>query len=135
MTSVDEISAILDNLVGQSVSSETSDLITESEIINFATALEEKNFSFALPTFGITLSALQHQYLLKDSGLNWDRSVHGEQAFEIFKPITAGISLRCESRVESARQTSRNVIVLVRSDLLSGSELIVSGWRTSVFRK
>ena len=62
------------------------------------------------------------------------RVVHGDQRFEIKRPIVAGDIFRCSSTIESARNVAGNEIVTVRSDLNSGSELVVSTWSTLVVR-
>jgi hydroxyacyl-ACP dehydratase HTD2-like protein with hotdog domain len=72
--------------------------------------------------------------LLQDSGLDWTRVVHGDQKFEIKRPIVAGDVLHCSSTIESARNVAGNEIVTVRSDLNSATELVVSTWSTLVVR-
>jgi hypothetical protein len=66
--------------------------------------------------------------------LDWSRLVHGDQRFEINRPIKAGDSLTCSSTIESYRVAAGNEIVTVRGDLFSASELVVSTWSTLVVR-
>ena len=122
------------DLVGRTVAGTTATLITQESITAFAHSLGEENVSFAPPTFAITISLEQSQALLQSSGLDWNRVVHGDQRFEIHRPIVAGDQLRCDCTIESARVVAGNEIVTVRCDLISGEELVVSSWSTLVFR-
>ena len=94
----------------------------------------EKNIDVAPPTFSISITLEQSQKLLQDSGLDWTRVVHGEQKFEIKRPIIAGDKLTCSSTIETYRVVAGNEIVTVRSDLNTESELVVSTWSTLVVR-
>jgi hydroxyacyl-ACP dehydratase HTD2-like protein with hotdog domain len=82
----------------------------------------------------MSITLEQSQSLLQDSGLDWTRVVHGDQRFEIKRPIVAGDQFHCSSTIESARNVAGNEIVTVRSDLNSGSDLVVSTWSTLVVR-
>jgi hypothetical protein len=122
------------DLVGCTFTGATSTKITQEAITAFAHALGEENISVAPPTFGITVTLAQSQTVLKDSGLDWTRVVHGDQRFEIHTPIVAGMSLTCDCTIESARVVAGNEIVSVKADLLSDAKLIASTWATLVFR-
>ena len=67
-------------------------------------------------------------------GVDWTRLVHGDQKFEIFRPIVAGDVFRCSATIETLRVAAGNEIVSVRSDLHNGTELVVSSWSTLVVR-
>ncbi|CAB4343851.1 unannotated protein [freshwater metagenome] len=110
--------------------------VTQSEIQGFASVIGETDFSVAPPTFSIRITLEQSQSLLSDPsvGLDWSRVVHGDQKFEIFRPIVAGDQLRCSSTIENYKVAAGNEIVTVRSDLHSGEELVVSTWSTLVVR-
>jgi hypothetical protein len=69
-----------------------------------------------------------------DVNLDWSRLVHGDQRFEINRPIKAGDSFTCSSTIESYRVAAGNEIVSVRGDLFSESELVVSTRSTLVVR-
>ena len=121
-------------LVGRTFTGADSTLVTQESIAAFAAVVGETNVDVAPPTYAISITLNQSQTLLQDSGLDWTRVVHGDQRFEIFRPIVAGDSLVCSSTIESARVMAGNEIVSVRSDLHSGSELVVSTWSTLVVR-
>ena len=122
------------DLVGRTFTSADSVTVTREAIENFASVIGETNLEIAPPTFSITITLDQSQKLLQDSGLDWTRVVHGDQRFEIKRPIVAGDILISSSTIESARIVSGNEIVSVRSDLHDGSELVVSTWSTLVVR-
>jgi acyl dehydratase len=122
------------DLVGRTFTSADSVTVTKEAIQKFAEAVGETNFDIAPPTFAISITLDKSQTLLQDSGLDWTRVVHGDQRFEIKRPIVAGDTFQCSSTIESARNMAGNEIVSVRSDLISGSELVVSTWSTLVVR-
>jgi acyl dehydratase len=122
------------DLVGRTFTGADSVTVTSEAIKNFALVVGETNFEIAPPTFSISITLDQSQNLLQDSGLDWTRVVHGDQKFEIKRPIVAGDTFICSSTIESARNVAGNEIVTVRSDLHSGNELVVSTWSTLVVR-
>jgi hypothetical protein len=122
------------DLVGRTFTSADSVTVTQESISKFAGVIGEPNTQVAPPTFAISITLDQSQKLLQESGLDWTRVVHGDQRFEISRPIVAGDVFLCSSTIESARNVAGNEIVSVRSDLHSGSELVVSTWSTLVVR-
>jgi hydroxyacyl-ACP dehydratase HTD2-like protein with hotdog domain len=66
--------------------------------------------------------------------LDWTRVVHGDQRFEIKKPIVAGDIFKCTSTIESYKVSDENEFVVIRSDLNSDDQLAVSTWSTLVVR-
>ena len=96
----------------------------------------EDDLTVAPPTFSIRISLEQSQEILSDPsvGLDWSRVVHGDQKFEIARPIVAGDVLTCSSTIENYKVLAGNEIVSVRSDLRVGEELAVSTWSTLVVR-
>ena len=122
------------DLVGRTFTSADSVTVTKEAIQKFAEVVGETNFDIAPPTFAISITLEKSQSLLQDSGLDWTRVVHGDQRFEIKRPIVAGDIFKCSSTIECARTMAGNEIVSVRSDLISGSELVVSTWSTLVVR-
>ena len=122
------------DLVGRTFTSADSVTVTKEAIQKFAEVVGETKFDIAPPTFAISITLDKSQSLLQDSGLDWTRVVHGDQRFEIKRPIVAGDVFKCSSTIESARTMAGNEIVSVRSDLISGSELVVSTWSTLVVR-
>ena len=110
--------------------------VSQSQINSFCAILPESNTTVAPPTFSIRITLEQSQEILSspEIGLDWSRVVHGDQRFEIKRPIIAGDSFTCSSTIESYKVSSGNEIVSVRSDLHSNNELVVSTWSTLVVR-
>ena len=122
------------DLVGRTFTSADSVTVTKEAIQKFAEVIGETNFDIAPPTFAISITLEKSQSLLQESGLDWTRVVHGDQRFEIKRPIVSGDIFQCSSTIESARNMAGNEIVSVRSDLISASEVVVSTWSTLVVR-
>lgn len=122
------------DLVGRTFTSADSVTVTKEAIQKFAEVIGATNFDIAPPTFAISITLEKSQSLLQESGLDWTRVVHGDQRFEIKRPIVAGDVFQCSSTIESARNMAGNEIVSVRSDLISASEVVVSTWSTLVVR-
>ena len=121
-------------IIGRTFPGADSTIVTPESIAAFAAVVGETNLEVAPPTFAISITLDQSQTLLQDCGLDWTRVVHGDQRFEIFRPIVAGDELICSSTIESARVMAGNEIVSVRSDLHFGAELVASTWSTLVVR-
>ncbi len=122
------------DIVGRTFTGVNTFTVTQESIIEFCAAIGEQDFTIAPPTYTIKISLAESQVFLKESGLNWDRVVHGDQKFEIYQPIVGGDLLLCSSTVESARVVAGNEIVTVRADLHRGSEHVASSWATLVAR-
>ncbi len=110
--------------------------VTQSEIDSFAAVIGELETSVAPPTFSIRISLSQYESILTqpEIGVDWTRLVHGDQKFEIHRPIVAGDTLTCSATIETLRVAAGNEIISVRSDLHNASELVVSSWSTLVVR-
>lgn len=110
--------------------------VTQDEINSFAAVIGEKNTSVAPPTFSIKISLREFENILTqpEIGLDWTRLVHGDQKFEIYRPIVAGDQFTTSATIENYKIAAGNEIVTVRSDLFSGSEKVVSSWSTLVVR-
>ena len=110
--------------------------VTQSEIDSFAAVIGETNTTFAPPTFSIRISLSQYESILTqpEIGVDWTRLVHGDQKFEIYRPIVAGDTFNCSATIETLRVAAGNEIISVRSDLHNGKELVVSSWSTLVVR-
>jgi len=110
--------------------------VTQSEISAFAEVIGESDFSVAPPTFSIRITLEQSQAILSDPevGLDWSRVVHGDQKFEIHRPIVAGDVFETSATIESHKVLAGNEIVTVRSDLHSKGDLVLSSWSTLVVR-
>ena len=122
------------DVVGRTYKGANSFTVTQESIDEFALAIGEPNTKVAPPTFSIKFSLTEMQAFLQDSGVNWDRVVHGDQRFEIHRPLVAGDIITGESTVESTRVMAGNEFVSVRTDIYSGTELVISSWITLVVR-
>ena len=110
--------------------------VTQEEINSFAAVIGEKNTSVAPPTFSIRISLSEFENILTkpEIGLDWNRLVHGDQKFDIKRPIKAGDVVTCSSTIESVRVVAGNEIISVRSDISTSDELLISSWSTLVIR-
>ena len=110
--------------------------VTQSEIDSFAAVLGETDTTVAPPTFSIRTSLDQLQEILTgpEVGINWERVVHGDQKFEIHRPIVAGDVLTCDATIESYRVAAGNEFINVKSDLRNGQEIVCTNWCTIVVR-
>ena len=110
--------------------------VTQSDIDSFAAVIGEQNRAGAPPTFSIKITLGESQAILSspEVGLDWSRVVHGDQKFEIFRPIVAGDIFETSATIESYKVVAGNEIVTVRSDLKSQGELVISSWSTLVVR-
>ena len=110
--------------------------VTQSEIDAFAAVIGETNTEVAPPTFSIRISLSQYESILTqpEIGVDWTRLVHGDQKFEILRPIVAGDVFTCSATIETLRVAAGNEIISVRSDLHNGTELVVTAWSTLVVR-
>lgn len=110
--------------------------VTQSQIDAFAAVIGETDTRVAPPTYSIRISLSQYESILTqpEIGVDWTRLVHGDQKFEIFRPIVAGDVFTCSATIETLRVAAGNEIVSVRSDLHNGTELVVTSWSTLVVR-
>ena len=122
--------------VGRTFEGAESVTVSQSEIDAFCAVLSENNTTVAPPTFSIRITLEQSQEILSNPeiGLDWSRVVHGDQRFDIKRPIVAGDTFKCSSTIESAREVAGNEIISVRSDISTAEELLVSSWSTLVIR-
>jgi hypothetical protein len=122
--------------VGRTYTGAKSTTISQSEITAFADVLGESNYSVATPTFSIRVSLEQLQEILTgpELGINWERVVHGDQKFEILRPIVAGDILTCDATIESYRVAAGNEFIGVKSDLRNGDEVVSTNRCTIVVR-
>ncbi len=120
--------------VGRTRKNKSTFSVTDSSISAFVKAIDEPNVTSSPPTYGIIISLGPSQQLLVENGLDWSRVVHGDQKFEIHRPLVAGDEISCHSTIENYRSVAGNEIVTVRTDLFSGEELTQSQWTTLVVR-
>jgi hypothetical protein len=122
--------------VGRTYQGAKSTTISQSEITEFAAVFGETDSSVATPTFSIRTSLNQLQEILTapELGINWQRVVHGDQKFEIRRPIVAGDVLSCDATIESYRVAAGNEFINIKSDLRNGDEIVCTNWCTIVVR-
>ena len=122
--------------IGRTFAGTKSITVSQSEIDAFCAVVGESDTTVAPPTFSIRISLDQSEEILTspEVGVKWDRLVHGDQKFEIKRPLKAGDVVRCDSTIESAREVAGNEIITVRSDISSEGELLISSWSTLVIR-
>ena len=122
--------------VGRTFDSADLVTVTQSEIDAFACVIGETDTRVAPPTFSMRITLSQFESILTkpEIGVDWQRLVHGDQKFEIYRPVIAGDTFKCSATIETLRVAAGNEIISVRSDLCNGSELVVSSWATLVVR-
>jgi hypothetical protein len=122
--------------VGRTFDSADLVTVTQSEIDAFASVIGETDTRVAPATFSIRITLSQFESILTkpEIGVDWQRLVHGDQKFEIYRPVIAGDIFKCSATIETLRSVAGNEIISVRSDLHNGSELVVSSWATLVVR-
>ena len=122
--------------VGRTFDSADLVTVTQSDIDAFAGIIGETDTRVAPPTFSIRITLSQFESVLTkpEIGVDWARLVHGDQKFEIYRPVIAGDIFKCSATIETLRSVAGNEIISVRSDLHNGSELVVSSWATLVER-
>ena len=122
--------------VGRTFDSADLVTVTQSDIDTFAAVIGETDTRVAPPTFSIRITLSQFESILTkpEIGVDWARLVHGDQKFEIYRPVIAGDIFKCSATIETLRVAAGNEIISVRSDLHNGSELVVSSWATLVVR-
>ena len=122
--------------IGRTFPGTKSITVSQSEIDAFCAVIGETITTIAPPTFSIRISLDESEAILTspEVGIKWDRLVHGDQRFDIKRPIKADDVLTCSSTIESAREVAGNEIISVRSDISSAGELLVSSWSTLVVR-
>ena len=122
--------------IGRTFAGTKSITVSQSEIDAFCAVIGEIDTTVAPPTFSIRISLDQSEAILTspEVGIKWDRLVHGDQKFEIKRPLKVGDVVRCDSTIESARNVAGNEIITVRSDISNEEELLISSWSTLVIR-
>ena len=125
--------------------------ITRGDIRRFAAALGDANPVYrdraaaqalghrdvvAPPTFLITTGTSSTSGFITDPslGLDYARVVHGEQKFELHRPVCAGDVLETEIRVADIRDAGRNELMQLVTEFRSGDELVATATNTIVSR-
>ncbi len=69
-----------------------------------------------------------------DLGLDYSLVVHGEQRFELHRPVVAGDRLDAEARVDGIRDAGRNELLSVVTEVRSGDERVATTTNVLVSR-
>ena len=90
----------------------------------------------APPTFLILLGFSSAESLITDPelGLDYSLVVHGEQRFELHRPVYAGDVLETEIRVADIRDAGRNELMQLVTEFRSGDEHVATATNTIVSR-
>jgi len=116
-------------------------LVTAEKISAFVKALGDTNPAYsdgtvAPPTFSIvvTMNAMDTAFHDPALRLDYSRLVHSDQKFEYLRPIRVGDELTVRASVEEIKPLGTNEIATFKTDVFSGSELVVTGWSKIVVR-
>ncbi len=120
-------------------------LVGREKIREFATAIGDHNPAYhdvassvalgysdliAPPTFSfvLTMKAMTVAMFDPDIGLDYTRVVHGEQSFELSRPIVAGDEVVVDASIESINGEGRNEFMTVRADIrtTAGEVLVIT---------
>ena len=141
------------DFVGRMVTSSASFEVTRGDIRRFAAAIGDTNPAYrdvaaaqalghldliAPPTFLITLtmSSEGSRDLINEPGLGLDYTmvVHGEEKFELHRPIQAGDLLDSTTTIASIREVGRNELMLLVTEVTSSGEKVATVSNTLVSR-
>ena len=106
--------------------------VEAGKIAEFARAVGLPPSEVAPPTFTMAAGAEALERILAQLALDKRRAVHGEQAFEVLKPILAGMELCAEARilsdeVKDGRRGGRMRVVVIETlwqDAANGDALL-----------
>ena len=139
------------DFVGRTASSSEPFEVTRGDVRRFATAIGDTNPAYhdpaaaqalghrdvvAPPTFLITMGFSTAESLIMDPelGLDYSLVVHGEQRFELHRPVYAGDSLDSEARVDAMRDAGRNELLSIVTEVTSAGERVATTTNTLVSR-
>ena len=139
------------DFVGRSTRSEEPFEVTRGDIRRFALAIGDENPLYldakaaveaghpdviAPPTFLITLGTSGAGTYLHDPelGLRFEMVVHGEQRFDLHRPITAGDVLDSATRIADIRDAGRNELMTLVTEVTSEGEAVATVTNTIVSR-
>jgi acyl dehydratase len=137
--------------VGRSARSSEPFEVTRGDIRRFAVAMGDTNPTYldpkaaaelghpdviAPPTFLITIGASGGAGFLADPalGLRYEMVVHGEQRFDLHRPVRAGDLLESTTRIADIRDAGRNELMTLVSEVTSRGEAIATVTNTIVSR-
>ena len=90
----------------------------------------------APPTFLISMGESSGAGFLADPalGLDFARVVHGEQGFELHRPVCAGDVLASETRIEQIRDAGRNELLILVTEVTRDGQRVATVTNTLVSR-
>jgi acyl dehydratase len=139
------------DFVGRSTRSGEPFEVTRGDIRRFAVAIGDENPAYldpkaaaelgypdviAPPTFLITLGTSGAGTFLADPalGLRFEMVVHGEQRFDLHRPVRAGDQLDATTRIADIRDAGRNELMTLVSDVTCAGEPVATVTNTIVSR-
>ena len=139
------------DFIGRSTRSEEPFEVTRGDIRRFALAIGDENPVYldpkaaveaghpdviAPPTFLITLGTSGAGAYLHDPelGLRFEMVVHGEQRFDLHRPVRAGDLLDSATRIADIRDAGRNELMTLVTDVTSEGEAVATVTNTIVSR-
>ena len=137
--------------VGRSARSDEPFEVTRGDIRRFATAIGDANPVYvdreaakaaghpdviAPPTFLITLGMSGGAGFLADPalGLRFEMVVHGEQRFDLHRPVRAGDQLDSDTRIADIRDAGRNELMTLVTEVSCAGEPVATVTNTIVSR-
>ena len=139
------------DFIGRSARSEEPFEVTRGDIRRFALAIGDDNPIYldpkaaadaghpdvlAPPTFLITIGTSGGASFLADPdlGLQFAMVVHGEQRFDLHRPVRAGDLLDSTTRIADIRDAGRNELMTLVSDVTCAGEPVATVTNTIVSR-
>ena len=139
------------DFIGRSTRSEEPFEVTRGDIRRFALAIGDENPAYldpkaaaelgqpdviAPPTFLITLGTSGAGTYLADPtlGLRFEMVVHGEQRFDLHRPVRAGDLLDSTTSIADIRDAGRNELMTLVTEVTSQGEPVATVTNTIVSR-
>jgi acyl dehydratase len=138
------------DFVGREYPASTTYEVGREHIRRFAEAIGDTNPAYtdpeaaralghpdvvAPPTFLTVLNfrfAMEGPIVDPALGLDYFRVVHGEQSFELHRPVRAGDVLRVVSRIEDIRDAGRNELIAMRGEVTAADGERVATLRSTI---
>ena len=139
------------DFIGRSARSSEPFEVTRGDIRRFAQAIGDDNPAYldpkaaaeqghpdviAPPTFLITFGTSAGAGFLADPalGLRYEMVVHGEQRFDLHRPVRAGDLLDSATRIDAIRDAGRNELMTLVTDVTCQGEPVATVTNTIVSR-
>jgi acyl dehydratase len=138
------------DFIGREYPASTTFEVGREHVRRFAEAVGDRNPAYtdpeaaralghpdviAPPTFLTVLNfrfALEGPVVDPELGLDYSRVVHGEQRFELARPVRAGDVLRLVSRIEDIKDAGRNELIAMRLDVTDADGAHVATLRSTI---